>query len=299
MKIRKTKERNPSCFRSVEGKEKYYAAYNNTLGVWPVEFKTVNIQTRYGSTHIIISGPNDAPPLVLLSAAGLSGTLWIHNIAELSTKFRVYIPDIIVDVGKSIQTRPMPDREDAGEWLSDVLTALKLEKVYLGGISFGGWLSLNFALQVPDRVEKLVLLAPAASLLNFNRGVLLSLKLGRFQWIVPSRFTKSSLGMLSKREGMLNKTFVDQFGIGIKQYRYPVNSVFPLVFTDEELISLNVPTLLIIGDQEIIYDPQTALKRAKKLIQKITTKLFPEAGHLLNVDKPNLFFDALHEFLLT
>jgi pimeloyl-ACP methyl ester carboxylesterase len=287
-----------SHFTSSNNQEKYYAAYNATLEQWPVEFTTVTLETRYGSTHVISCGPEDGPPLVLLAAAGLSGTLWIHNIAELSVKFRVHVIDIIVEPGKSIQTRPLESREDAGEWLIEVFDELGLEQANLAGISFGGWVSLNFALHAPNRVNKLLLLAPAASFSKFNRSILLSLKFGRFQWILPTKLTTSSLNLLTTKKEMLNKTFVNQFGLGIKYFRYPKGSVFPSVFTDEELSSLRTPTLLLLGDKEVIYDPRKALQRAERLIPEITSRLIPDAGHLLNVDQPSLLADGLIEFII-
>ena len=56
-------------------------------------------------------------------------------------------------------------------------------------------------------------------------------------------------------------------------------------------------TLVLIGKNEVIYDPQKALKRASDQIPNIRTKLIPEAGHLLNVDQPELLNDLLQEFL--
>ena len=49
----------------------------------------------------------------------------------------------------------------------------------------------------------------------------------------------------------------------------------PTVFSDDELRAMRVPTLLLIGDHEVIYDPATALARARRLIPDFEGELVP------------------------
>jgi len=72
------------------------------LAFWPVPYESLDVPTRFGSTHIIISRPKDAPPLVLLHGANDSATAWYPNIADLSRNYRTYALDTIGDVGKSV-----------------------------------------------------------------------------------------------------------------------------------------------------------------------------------------------------
>ena len=58
-----------SAFKSSEDEAAYLAAYDATLKkLWPIPYEEVEIQNRFGMTHVVISGPKDAPPLVLLQA---------------------------------------------------------------------------------------------------------------------------------------------------------------------------------------------------------------------------------------
>ncbi len=286
-----------SGFNSQSGLNKYIEAYTTTLDNWPVEYQQLEIPTGYGSTHIIACGKKSSPSLLLLPAAGLSTTLWIHNAAELSKQYRVYFVDIIGEPGLSKQEKLIQTRTDAAEWLIDVLDGLKIGKTSIGGLSFGGWLSLNLALYAPDRVNKLILLAPAASLLKFKFGIYLSLKFGKFQWMMPKRLTINSLKLINVQANNRNEFFTQQFGIGIKTFRFPKDSIFPIVYTDEELSSLKLKTLLLLGDSEVIYDPKKAINRAKRLISNIDTRLLPNASHLLNIDQPKMVSDLIIEFL--
>lgn len=288
---------NVSYFKTRKGWRKYEASYNKTLQNWPVDYTSHYIKTRYGTTHIVVSGSESSPPLLLLPAAGLSATLWIHNVSELSHQFRTYAVDILGEPGKSVQFKPLKERTDCAEWLIDILNHLEIKKCFITGISFGGWFGLNFALYAPNRVEKLVLLAPAASLWKFSLPILISLKFGRFQWIFPTKLTQASLYSISTQKNNFNRNFVKQFGIGIKEFRFPKDGVFPSKYSDNELKQLKPSTLILIGEKEVIYDPKKALKRAKTLIPDVEVDLIPDASHLLNVDQSNIVNQKIIEFL--
>jgi pimeloyl-ACP methyl ester carboxylesterase len=83
------------------------------------------------------------------------------------------------------------------------------------------------------------------------------------------------------------KELVEQIYLGAKHIGLP-RTVKPCVFRDDELRRIAAPTLLLIGDSEVIYDPQAALERAARLIPHIETGLIPGAGHDLMRDQPAL-----------
>jgi hypothetical protein len=60
------------------------------MRLWPVPFEARDIPSRFGSTHLLICGPKEASPLVLLHCFLTSLTVWAHNIADLSRDHRVY-----------------------------------------------------------------------------------------------------------------------------------------------------------------------------------------------------------------
>ena len=45
------------------------------------------------------------------------------------------------------------------------------------------------------------------------------------------------------------------------------------------------PTLLLLGDQESIYSPLKAVKRARKFIPNLKSDIILHAGHLLNMEQ--------------
>lgn len=66
-----------SGFLSEAGRADYLAAYDRVLAdLWPVSTESILVESGFGTTHAIASGPMDAPPMMLLHAAGLSATQW-------------------------------------------------------------------------------------------------------------------------------------------------------------------------------------------------------------------------------
>ena len=78
--------------------------------------------------------------------------------------------DILGDLGKSKVVKVFSDRAEFAEWLTNILDALRIEKAYMAGLSLGGFLTISYALEKPERLKKIVLLAPAATFVPFSKG---------------------------------------------------------------------------------------------------------------------------------
>jgi pimeloyl-ACP methyl ester carboxylesterase len=279
-------------FTTPENRAKYLAAYEAMFALWKIPYDAIEVKTGYGSTHINVSGPGDGYPLVLLHAAGLTSTVWFANIAELSAHHRVCAVDVIGDAGKSVADRLMKKRADYAHWLREVFDGLNIERGYLLGHSYGGWLTLNMALAYPERLRKIVLLAPAASFRPLGFITKLMLYLGEFKIHPPAR---SILQVAAAKGTVLEKTFIHHIEM-VTRYCRPA-SMYPTVYTDAELKQIDLPALLLIGAGEKIYNPQKAIERAQRWMPDLTAEIIPDAGHLLIMDQPDIINARILEFL--
>jgi pimeloyl-ACP methyl ester carboxylesterase len=278
-------------YTSPEGRAKYMAAYEAMFSLWKVPHDSIDIKTSYGSTHINASGPGDGNPLVLLHAVSLSSTAWFANITELSANHRVYAVDGIGDAGKSIAECLIEKRNDYAVWLREVFDGLNIEKGYLLGHSYGGWLALNMALAYPDRLRKIVLLAPAASIYPMTFLTKLGLHLP-FKIRPSARFV---FKMISSKGTVFEETFIHLMEM-VTKFCLPA-TMFPTVYTDEELKRIEPPALLLIGDGEKIYHPKKAMDRAQRLMPDLTAEILPNVGHTLNMEQPEIINARILEFL--
>jgi pimeloyl-ACP methyl ester carboxylesterase len=281
-----------TIFSRPEGRAKYMEAYEAMFALWKVPHESIDVKTGYGSTHINVSGPDDGYPLVLLHAAGLSSTVWFANIAELSTHHRVYAVDVIGDAGKSVVDRLMKKRTDYAKWLKEVFDGLNIARCDLLGHSYGGWLTLNMALAYPERLGKIVLLAPAASFRPLGLLTKLILYLGEFKIHPPAR---SMLKAAAAKGTVLEEIFIHLME-EVTRSCSPA-TIYPSVYTDEELRQIHRPALLLIGAGDKIYNPQKAVDRAQRLMPNLNAEIIPEAGHLLIMDQPKIINARILQFL--
>jgi pimeloyl-ACP methyl ester carboxylesterase len=263
-------------FKSREGEAAYLAAYDAAMKSWPVPYQEIDVPTRFGTTHVVVCGPTDAAPLVLLHGYMATLTMWSPNVSDFAKNYRVYAIDVMGQPSKSIPTEPIRNAHDYVVWLTETLDALHLDRVCLVGQSYGGWLALTFAGAVPARLLKLVLLSPGG-LLPLVRQFSVR---GTLMVFFPTRFSvKSFFGWLGLRPGdgnVLELTY-----LGLKHFRMLPETlqVPPTALSDDELRSLRVPTLLLIGKREVIYDPRAAFTRARRLIPDFEGELVSESRH--------------------
>lgn len=139
----------------------FYRAYDRVLEKWPVTVTTTDLDSEFGTTRVNSCGPEDAPPIVLLPGGGATSTVWFENVAALATRHRVHAIDLLGEPGRSVADgSPMRSADALLAWLGTVMDGLGLGSFALGGHSYGAMIALAFALDEPDRVEKLVLLDP-------------------------------------------------------------------------------------------------------------------------------------------
>jgi len=210
--------------------------------------------------------------------------MWSPNIADFSKDYRVYALDMMGQPGKTIPdpTHPLQATTDLVAWLNETLDMLKLDRIFLVGMSYGGWSAINLALSAPERIQKLVLLSPAASFQPIVRQFGLRLML---MMLISKRFTADSLmswmGITDKSSDMLARYIRDLFYLGMKHFRLQEETMrlMPEVFSDNELRALRMPVLLLIGENEVIYDPAKALARALQFIPEFEGELVPRSKH--------------------
>lgn len=298
-----------SPYKSVKGEAEYMAAYESSLQLWPVPYEHRDVKGSYGSTHLVSAGPEDAPALILLHMDFLSLSMWSANIEELSRNFRVYAIDVIGQPGKSIPDKPLRNRDDAAAWISEVLDSLKLDTVTMAGASLGGWFTLNYAIRVPERLKRIVLLSPGGSFLNERVTFYLYALPALISPFLPQgllfdrfmRFTTYQENLRDPRVRAIDERMRHQMYLGFKHFRiwryWSSQVIKPHVFPDEELRGMQVPTLLLVGQQEALYDSVAAMERARKLIPNFEGEIIPRASHDMTIGQHEIVNNRILRFL--
>jgi pimeloyl-ACP methyl ester carboxylesterase len=262
-----------NVFKTTEAEKQYYAAYETALQLWPIPYAELYIQTRFGVTHVIASGPNEALPLVLLHPAGSPAVIWYRNVAAFSRYFRVYAVDVIGEVNKSMPSVEIQSRQELADWVVDLFDGLGIESSHMVGNSFGGFLTLNAALYLPERLKKIVLISPAASFVQIWAW---------YRYFFPAYVIGSNYLLKRAYDWIWQDFPIDECLAQIRAITSASgipHHIPPSVLSDQELRQIKMPTLLLIGDREVIYEPRKVFERASQLVTGIKTELIKNANH--------------------
>ena len=293
------------AIKTDEVRANYLAAYDELLRKWPVSHEELLLPTRFGVTHVVASGLAHAPPMVLLHAFQATAMVWRFNVEALSRHFRVYAVDVIGQGGKSSSTQRIKSRGDFADWMSDLFDALGIVRASLVGNSYGGFLALSQASLTPERVDRIVMINPGgtfASFLPFMLRMMFGglinglLVAARLKTTRPAPSIASTLG----RNVVFNAEQAEWAHlvslIAFNGQMRP-NAIFPTVFSAAELRKIRAPALLLLGDNELLYDPHEVLRRARERMPTLEARIIPDAHHIAAMAKPDEVDARIVEFL--
>lgn len=258
-------------FKSEAGRDAVRRAYREALEDWPVPAERRTVQTAFGETFVLISGPAQAPPVVLLHGSSANALTWITDAAVWTTEFRLYAIDQLGEPGLSATDRPALASADPSAWLGEVLAGLGLERVAIVGESLGGWFAVDYASRHPDRVTALTLLCPGGIGRQRREQILFALAL-------------LALGPRGRRASMrwllgADIDTVPAWLIAVQQHFRPRMEPLPQV-SDEALRGLTMPVLAVVGDRDHMFD-SAATARRLAAAPRVSVAVLAGVGHLL------------------
>ena len=266
--------------------------------------KAGNINTRYWALG------DQGLPVILIHGLGASADIWQKNVESLAKHHRVYVPDL-VGFGRSDKPDIEHTPSSAALFIYDFMNALNIEKATLIGNSLGGGISLQFSLEYPDKVDKIVLVDSA----GLGREVIFPLRLLSLPFIGKLMTRPSRKGIyLYFRDAvydrkLLNKDFIDLYyelhslpgaqesllrvirtAIGIRGARKKL--VAPIMTNLEKI---NQPTLIVWGKQDKVIPLEYAYF-AKERISNSQLHVFDPCGHMPQFERPEEFNNLVLEF---
>lgn len=282
----------PPVFRSAQAAQDIRHRYEECLRSWPVPNEHVYIPTSQGKTFIVASGPEHAPPVVLLHGTMSNAAAWIREVGTWATQFRVYALDIIGDAGLSAPARPSFSSDAHALWLCDVLDGLSVRNASLVGTSMGGAIALDFALRLPERVNSLILMSPGGMA---DTNIL--------WWALPLLLL-GPWGARKVRERIVG-TFPSPVSDEEKKLAELTDLIFTNMtprtenlpsFTDTQLSRLRMPILVLLGGRDVTMDSSRIKQRFEQYAQLPEVLLYPNARHYLG-DQSAVIADFLRRTL--
>lgn len=273
----------------------YIKAYNKALKLWNVPLVELNVDTKYGRAHVIVSGPKEAEPVVLLHGLYASSTMWYPNMGTLAKYHRIYAIDFLLEPGKSERVGNVKNLEDINAWYQEIFNQLGIDQFNLVGASRGGWLATYLALQQKSRIRNLVLLSPAQTF-NWITPGSDALALVTYQVNPDEKNLMPYLETLSENVENIKQPFIDQLLLAGQEKSFDKFILQMRPFSDDELKSLTMPTLVLVGDEDVIND-EDIFKKVKNLLPHSETGVIPDAGHFLSIDQADTVNQIILDFL--
>ncbi len=289
-------------FRSEHARAAYVAAYDAVLAASIVSFEELDLDSRFGRTHVLQAGAPGGAPIVFLHGKAMSSTMWVDTVPPFLGDHRVHLVDIVGDMNKSRSTVTMRTAEDVVEWLDATLDSLAIERGALVGLSYGAWIATAYAMARPQRVERLAVLSPPAIFSPVRPAWMakaLYAHVVRPRRDVAKRFIESTL-MPATVAGLPDDPqhlVIDQYLVGVPGFRSSIWDAPPKVYKADALASLTMPTLVMIGEEETLNDGPMAARRARERLPAAEVVLVPGSNHGMTTDRPAIVADRLRALL--
>ncbi|HEV7976406.1 alpha/beta fold hydrolase [Amycolatopsis sp.] len=268
-----------AVYKTEAGGREVERRYRELLEHWPTPHEQLRIPTREGETFVVVSGPESAPPLLLLHGAGGNALTWASAVPSLAQHFRMYVVDVIGEPGLSSPSRPPLDTEEHMLWLDDVMDGLGLASAPMVGVSLGGLLALDYATRRPDRVERLALLNPAG-VGKFKTAILVKLL---FLGMLGDWGLRRKLLVAGGAE--LGESTAAEFVMLVFKHFKPRLEPVPL-FDEDTLRGLRIPTLVLLGARDAMIDARGTQRRFEHAVPHAEVVVLPEAGHFIGGEAP-------------
>ena len=269
--------RGDPIYRSPGGEAELAALYDEALARLGPGCETRRIGTSFGETHVILAGPEDAPPLVVLPGGNFLNPLCLSWFLPLVDSFRLYAPDIVGQPGRSARTRPSARGDGHARWLGEVLDGLGLGLASFVGISYGAGLVLRLAGLAPGRVAGAVLVSPAGIAVGPIWPMLRETALPMLVYRARpnrERLLRAARPLLTD----LEEPYVRQLGLVYRHVK--LDRELPRAATREELAGYGAPTLLFAAEDDLFFPAGKVIPRATEIIPNLETEALPGSRHV-------------------
>ncbi len=243
-------------------------------------------------------------PLLFIHGYPLARKIWQPQLDDLWDIARMIAPDLRGH--GSSQAVPGPySMDELAEDCRAILENLGVkQRVVLCGLSMGGYVAFAFFRKYPERVAAMILTATRAGA-DSAEG-----RAGRDKMIALAQ----EQGVSAIVDAMLPKLFAPAThqarpelveDVKLIMNRMSLEGVYGDLAgmrdrpdSTPTLADIHVPTLILHGADDQLIPPSEA-EKLRDGIKSATLKLLPQAGHLLNLEQPKLFNEAIRDFWQT
>jgi len=253
-----------------------------------------SIDTALGRIGIIERGGGPGTPILFLHGVGSDKTVWQRQIDHFGASRRAIAIDY-PGYGDS-DVRPDATRDDYAAAAWAVLDAMGVEQAHICGLSLGGVVAIAMHEQAAHRCRSLVIADSFAvhpdGQAIYDRSVAASQTMSMGE--LAAARTPALLGKAAS-DALSAEIVATMAAIDPAAFRIGAAAVW-LADQRGRAARIRVPTLILVGDEDHVTPPSLSEELAR-LIPASRLEILNGAGHLANVEQPNLFNEAVARHL--
>ncbi|WP_433868590.1 3-oxoadipate enol-lactonase [Saccharopolyspora sp. CA-218241] len=232
-----------------------------------------------------LTGPQDAPVVVLSNSLGTDLTLWDEQVPALSREFRVLRYDQRGHGGTPGGPGPYSLADLGGDVLA-LLDELGIARAHFAGVSLGGMTGMWLAEHAPERIDRLVLICTSAALgpASMWRERAAAVRADGTRAMVQPSLPKWFTPAMADREDVVAKFGGMLAAADDEGYAACCEAIADMDLLDG-LGSIQAPTLVVAGAE----DPATPPSHAERIaagIDGARVEVLSPAAHLANAEQP-------------
>jgi len=272
-----------------------------------IEYSQGYLQAGPYRTRYLHAGDNSKPTLLMLHGITGHAEAYVRNIAAHAEHFNVYAIDFIGHGYSSKPDHPLEIKHYIDQ-VRLVLNALEVDKASLSGESLGGWVAARFAMDYPEKVERIVLNTMGGTMANpavMERLYALSMEAAtdpswervraRLGWLMadPAMVTDD---LIKTRQSIFQQPDWLRACASNMALQNPVVRRRNML-TDADLGTIHAPTLVIWTTKDPS-GPVDEGRRIAGLIPGARLAIIDDAGHWPQYEQATVFNSLQLDFLL-
>ncbi len=262
-----------------------------------------SIQVNEIQVSYLEAGSPTGFPLIFIHGFPFNKWMWEKQLAAIKENYRL----IAYDVRGHGETEAGTPKFSISQFADDLISLmdeLHIEKAIVAGLSMGGYIALHAIKKHPDRFAGLLLCdtqcaADSAEAKEKRTKTIDFIQRNGLE-VYAQESLKNLFAPASLERKMNEVLFIEETILKSK----PENICLTLQAladrkeTCSSLKKIKIPVAILVGKEDKVTTPETA-EKIHQSIKGSALHIIEEAGHLSNLENPDLFNEYLLEFLKT
>lgn len=258
---------------------------------------------KVNNTQIYYEEHGTGYPVLLIQGLGYPSGMWFMQIPALAAHFRTIVFDNR-GVGKSEKPNEEYSVALMASDAAGLLRSLGIKKAYVAGVSLGGYISQELALDSPDLVDRLVLMSTSCAgprYIELTKN--LWDEIAKLAGLSPEQIIRQGMSFATTEEFYRTHPEMIERSVAVRMenlqplYAFTRQSAAAMSFDSRDRAHLiHQPTLILAGAQDRVM-PLVLTEELASKIPNACLKIFPHAAHLLFLEEAQAVNGLIIDFL--